>query len=187
MLNGLDFTKRLKKIIDFKKLKRLPFIKDDVLYEIKPDLNRLVVYKFKTNNSCSAVYEINQFKITVSLVHNFQNDSYFSLLDIYEDKIFKSGATFAFWIKLDGNDEIYVGPSQSNPGYQIKNPYKNRTIFSSDRTDYDIDDDASDISNCIHFGKSFAIRVINDQESQNHRKISIVSTHIRVGIKKQFE
>jgi len=105
----------------------------------------------------------------------------------YEDKIFKSGATFAFWIKLDGNDEIYVGPSQSNPGYQIKNPYKNRTIFSSDRTDYDIDDDASDISNCIHFGKSFAIRVINDQESQNHRKISIVSTHIRVGIKKQFE
>jgi hypothetical protein len=64
-------------------------IKDDVLYEIKPDLNRLVVYKFKTNNSCSAVYEINQFKITVSLVHNFQNDSYFSLLDIYEDKIFQ--------------------------------------------------------------------------------------------------
>lgn len=63
-------------------------IKDDVLYEVNPDLNRLVVYQFKSDNSCSAVYEINQLKIIVSLVHNFQKDSYFSLLDIYENKVF---------------------------------------------------------------------------------------------------
>ena len=64
-------------------------IKDDVLYEVNPDLNRLVVYQFKTDNSCSAVYEINNFKIVVSQVHNFQKDTYFSLLEIYENKVFK--------------------------------------------------------------------------------------------------
>jgi hypothetical protein len=35
------------------------------------------------------VYEINNFKIVVSQVHNFQKDTYFSLLDIYENKVFK--------------------------------------------------------------------------------------------------
>ena len=64
-------------------------IKDDVLYEVNPDLNRLVVYQFKSDNSCSAVYEMNKLKIVVSQVHNFQKDTYFSLLDIYENKVFK--------------------------------------------------------------------------------------------------
>ena len=95
----------------------------------------------------------------------------------FEQLLYSKGVTYAFWIKLDGDDALfsYTAPS----GYEVTNPYRFRNIFVADRENYfaDLGLDGDEID----FGRAFSIRILNDAKSSDHRKISIVATHKRSG------
>jgi len=100
-----------------------------------------------------------------------------------EKDAFSSGASFAFWIKIDGNDALFETVSE---GYNVKNPYTARSVFSADRENYFVSDGPL-LGDEIDFGRAFSIRVINDPTSSKHRKVSVISTYTLLGEKSQFE
>ena len=93
----------------------------------------------------------------------------------YESQMLDSGATYAFWIRLDGDDALFSTESVPPLGYPAKNPYVARNIFSVDRENYF--ENVGLEGDEIDFGRAFSIRAINDASSIHHRKISIVATY----------
>lgn len=101
--------------------------------------------------------------------------------------LYDSGATFAFWIRLTGDDALHAAvlPDDSI----VKNPHVARSIFAVDRENYF---DAYDPMNPllgdeIDFGKVFGIRVYNEPNSERDKKISVFATFVNAGEKKQYE
>lgn len=93
----------------------------------------------------------------------------------YESQMLDSGATYAFWIRLDGDDALFSTELPTPYGHPAKNPYVARNIFSVDRENYF--ENVGLEGDEIDFGRAFSIRAINDASSIHHRKISIVATY----------